>query len=263
MDILEIIANTKRSEIKIKKNLVPVKNLEGSEFFRKKPVSFYNAIDLPEPSIIAEFKRRSPSKGIINDKTDICTVVKGYEKAGVTAMSILTDKEFFGGDESDMTKVAGLSEIPLLRKDFIIDEYQIIEAKAIGASAILLIASLLTRDELSQLTSVAVELDLDILFEIHNEKEIGKRDDRMKIIGVNNRDLRTFKVNLGKSVEMLKYLPEDCLKIAESGFTTYEEAAILYSSGYDAFLIGELFMKTEDPGETATTFIKGLKNAIK
>lgn len=171
MDILEKIAAFKKVEVEIKKQAVPVNKLENSFFFNKKALSLYDALSKPEPSIIGEFKRKSPSKGVINNISDVEDVARGYQDAGISAISILTDREFFGGDNHDLEKVAGLIKIPLLRKEFIVDEYQVIEAKSIGAGAILLIAGILNKTEIVRFSGLANTLGLDILFEIH-EKEI-------------------------------------------------------------------------------------------
>ena len=167
MDILEIIINHKLKEVEGKKRIIPVSKLEGSEFFKRRMPSFYQALGKPGPSIIGEFKRKSPSKGIINISSEVDEVARGYEKAGIAAMSILTDMEFFGGEEQDLQNIAGFTKIPLLRKDFILDEYQVIESKSIGASSILLIASALTRKEVKNFTELAHSLGMDVLFEVH------------------------------------------------------------------------------------------------
>jgi indole-3-glycerol phosphate synthase len=177
-------------------------------------------------------------------------------------MSVLTDREFFGGNNSDLSEVAGFLEIPVLRKDFIIDEYQVLEAKAIGASAILLIASLLTKEEIDSLSLTALNLGMDTLYEIHDRSDLDKISRSIKIIGVNNRNLKTFGVSMRHSEELFRYLPEDSLKVAESGFNTAEDVAALFRKGFDAFLIGENFMKTENPGISASAFIRSLKSVI-
>jgi indole-3-glycerol phosphate synthase len=221
--------------------------------------SFYEALAKPEPSIIGEFKRKSPSKGVINFTADVEQVARGYEEAGIAAMSILTDKEFFGGENIDLQNVARFAKIPLIRKDFIMDEYQVIESKSIGAAAILLIASVLSKKEAERLSDLALDLGMDILFEIHDEKDLDKMNHKIKIIGVNNRNLKTFEVSLENSRDLFHHLPMNCLKVAESGFQTYTDVKQLFTRGYDAFLIGEKFMRSENPGKTAAGFIKDLK----
>jgi indole-3-glycerol phosphate synthase len=263
MNILDTIIAHKRKEVDTRKRIIQVKSLETSDLFKSARPSFRDAIAAPGPSIIGEFKRKSPSKGIINEFIEIDEVAKGYEAAGVKAMSILTDLEFFGGDELDLQKVAEYSGIPLLRKDFIVDEYQIIESKSIGASAILLIAAVLTKKEIHKFTHLAGSLGLDILFEIHDPSELEKLNVRNNILGINNRNLKTFAVDLGHSQELIRQLPSDSLKVAESGLSSFEEVKHLFDAGFDAFLIGENFMRTPDPGRAAEKFIKGLKQEIR
>lgn len=262
MDILEKITAFKKGEVEKNKKVVPVSKLENSFFFNKEVPSFYDALSKPEPAIIGEFKRKSPSKGVINNTSDVEDVARGYQDAGISAISILTDREFFGGDNHDLEKVAGFIKIPLLRKEFIVDEYQIIEAKSIGASAILIIASLLNKTEVIRFSGLANTLGLDILFEIHEERDLNKIVPSIKIVGVNNRNLKTFNVNTDNSRELLHQLPADCLKVAESGFKSYSDVKQLFTMGYDAFLIGEYFMRSHNPGLMASEFIKELKSAL-
>jgi indole-3-glycerol phosphate synthase len=262
MNILEKIATLKREEVKIRKITTPVTVLEKSVFFKRLMPSFYEASAKPEPSIIGEFKRKSPSRGAINPLADIRTVALGYQEAGIAALSVLTDEKFFGGKNSDLQLAAGLLKIPVLRKDFVVDEYQVVEAKSIGAAAILLIASILSKKEVEIFSDMALNLGMDILFEIHELIDLDKLSQRIKIIGVNNRNLKTFKVSMDKSDDLFHHLPQNCLKVAESGFQTYEDVKRLFYKGYDAFLIGESFMKSEDPGMTATRLINDLKSVI-
>ena len=261
MTILDKIAAVKREEVKKRRFANPVNILERSAFFNKTMPSFYEALAKPAPSVIGEFKRKSPSRGIINQNADIHNVALGYQNAGIAAMSVLTDEEFFGGNNSDLQEVAGFLKIPLLRKDFVVDEYQVIEAKAIGAAAILLIASILSKEEVDSFSGQALAFGMDILFEIHDRADLDKLSSNIKIIGVNNRNLKTFEVSMDNSEELLEHLPENCLKVAESGFHTAEDVAILYKKGYDAFLIGENFMKSENPGKSAADFIVNLNSA--
>ena len=263
MDILEIIIAFKRDEVKIKKSFYPVSKLEDTVFFKREMPSFYEALNKPEPSIIGEFKRKSPSKGAINFTADVEQVARGYQEAGIAAMSILTDKEFFGGEDHDIRNVAGFTKLPLLRKEFIVDEYQVIESKSIGASAILLIASILSKKEVVRLSDLALNLGMDVLFEIHDEKDLDKMNHKIKIIGVNNRNLKTFEVSMDNSRNLFNHLPLNCLKVAESGFQTINEVKQLFSIGYGAFLIGEKFMRSENPGKAASGFIMDLKTGMK
>ena len=259
MNILEKIAAFKREEVKSRKITDPVRMLEKTSFFNQSVPSFYKALANPVPSVIGEFKRKSPSRGDINPGASIREVSLGYQKAGITAISVLTDEEFFGGTNSDLKEVAGLVKIPVLRKEFIVDEYQVVEAKSIGAGAILLIASILTKKEVDTLSGLALNLGMDILFEIHEFTDLDKMSPNIRIIGVNNRNLKTFDMSMDNSDELYQYLPEECLKVAESGFQTAEDVIRLFKKGYDAFLIGERFMRSDDPGQSASIFIDNLK----
>jgi indole-3-glycerol phosphate synthase len=259
MNILERIVAAKKTETETRKKIRPVNELERSALFAKPVLSFFDSLNKKEPSVIAEFKRKSPSKGIINNNADVEQVAPGYFSAGVSAMSILTDKEFFGGSEGDLEKVAKLSLLPLLRKEFIIDEYQVIEAKSIGASAILLIGSILTREQIKNLSMLAFSLGMEVLFEIHDIADLDKMNPDIRIVGVNNRNLNTFKVDRSNSINMLSHLPKGCIKVAESGFESPEEVKMMFSEGYNSFLIGEKFMRSDDPGKSAALFISALK----
>lgn len=262
MNILDKIAEVKREEVKRRKKSNPLRILERSAFFKLRMPSFYDALAKPVPSVIGEFKRKSPSRGDINTSADIRHVALGYQDAGIEAMSVLTDEQFFGGNNEDLQSVAGILRIPVLRKDFIVDEYQVVESKSIGAGAILLIASMLSREETDTLSGLALQLGLDILFEIHDLADLEKINEYIKIIGVNNRNLKTFRVSMDNSNDLLHHLPKHCLKVAESGFQSPKDVKTLYEMGYDAFLIGENFMSSEDPGVTAAEFINNLKLII-
>jgi indole-3-glycerol phosphate synthase len=262
MDVLDKIIAFKRSELEGKKRCFPVSKFEDSAFFRREMPSFHEALAKPEPSIIGEFKRKSPSNGMININAEVEQVAREYEEAGIAAMSILTDMEFFGGEDHDLQNVAGFVKIPLLRKDFIVDEYQVVESKSIGASAILLIAAVLSKKLVGTLTELSLNLGMDVLFEIHDEKDLEKMSHKIKIIGVNNRNLKTFEVSMDHSRELFSCLPENCLKVAESGFQTYKEVTKLFTTGYNAFLIGGKFMRSKNPGKTAARFMKDLKKSM-
>jgi indole-3-glycerol phosphate synthase len=262
MDVLDKIIAFKRSELKGKKKFLPVRKFEDSAFFKLDMPSFHDALAKPGPSIIGEFKRKSPSNGMININAKVEQVAREYEEAGIAAMSILTDMEFFGGADHDLRNVAGFVKIPLLRKDFIVDEYQVVESKSIGASAILLIAAVLSKKEVGALTELSLNLGMDVLFEIHDEKDLGKMSHKIKIIGVNNRNLKTFEISMDHSRELFSRLPENCLKVAESGFQTYKEVTKLFTTGYNAFLIGGKFMRSKNPGKTAARFMKDLKKSM-
>ena len=262
MDILDKIIAFKRSELEVKIRCFPISNFEDSAFFKREMPSFHDALAKPGPTIIGEFKRKSPSNGIININAEVEQIAREYEEAGIAAMSVLTDFEFFGGTGHDLRNVAGSVKIPLLRKDFIVDEYQVVESKSIGASAILLIAAVLSKKEVGTLAELSLNLGMDVLLEIHDEKDLEKMNHKIKIIGVNNRNLKTCKVSIDHSTELFSCLPENCLKVAESGFQTYKEVTKLFNTGYNAFLIGGKFMRSKNPGKAAVRFMKDLNKNI-
>lgn len=256
MNILEKIVTYKRKEVGQLKIDNPAALLEKSKFFRRKTLSLKRAIaDSKKNGIIAEFKRQSPSRGVINQYADPAIVCPRYLEAGASALSILTDGEYFGGSNSDLLAVRDLCDAPILRKEFIIDEYQVVEARSIGADAILLIADILTAREMKILTGVAESLDLEVLFEIHNENGIAKLPADARLIGINSRNLGDFSVNMDILEKTIGRLPESSIKIAESGIHSAGTLAELRSVGFDGFLIGEMFMKDKNPGEKCREFI--------
>jgi len=259
MNILDKIIEHKRVEVAQRREAVPAAALERSPLFGRQALSLKQFLTDPSRTgIIAEFKRRSPSKGVINDQVDVVTVTKGYAAAGASCLSVLTDSAFFGGSSEDLQR-ARVNEIPILRKDFIIDEYQIIEAKAIGADVILLIAACLTPEEVLQLAKFARSLGLEALLEIHNEEELKHICDATEIVGVNNRDLKTFTVDIQRSIDLSKMIPKDKLLIAESGISKIETILHMKDAGFTGFLIGENFMKEKDPGAAFGAFVAELK----
>jgi len=260
MNILDKIVADKYKEVDIKKSLIPASQLEQSVLFGRKGVSLATALQNSATGIIAEHKRRSPSKSTINQDTNVSQVAKGYEKAGVCGMSVLTDIKYFGGSLEDLLLARASVKMPLLRKEFIIDEYQIIEAKAHGADVILLIAAVLSKEKIKTFSELAKSLDLNVLLEIHNEEELHKSImPSLDMLGVNNRNLKTFEVDLQTSKSLSKMIPEDFVKVSESGISSIESILDLKKYGYQGFLIGENFMKTENPGKSAAAFIKKLK----
>ncbi len=263
MRILDEIIGKKRKEVASRKNMIPSASYLSSLAFRMKRASFSDSLVNSYPTVIAEFKRKSPSKGVINNSSGLYETITGYTNAGVNAISVLTDCDFFGGSLCDLQDASCYSSLPLLRKDFIIDEYQILESKAFGASCILLIASILTHGEIKAFTAIANEFDLDLLFEIHNESDLDKWCPGIQIIGVNNRDLGNFKINTGKSLQLVDKIPSECIKVAESGISDINVATELYKSGYQAFLIGENFMKSINPWIAAEDFICNLRENIR
>lgn len=259
MNILDRIVVNKREEVNLKKELIPFSQLENAILFKRKTLSLANSLRNSATGIIAEHKRRSPSKAVINQNLNVYDVAKGYEKAGVCGMSVLTDGKYFGGSLDDLLIARASVKIPLLRKEFIIDEYQIIEAKAHGADVILLIAAILSKPEIKTLSELAKSLHLEVLLEVHGEAELQKSImPSLDMLGVNNRNLKTFEVSLDTSKALSKLIPDDFVKVSESGISNIESIKELRPFGYQGFLIGENFMKAEDPGQSAIEFIKKL-----
>ena len=258
MDILDKIIARKTIEVAERKNKVTSKQLETTLLFPRETISLKSELLNPLSSgIIAEHKRKSPSKGIINADVTLAQVTTGYTKAGASGLSVLTDIDFFGGSDQDLIYARTLNQIPILRKDFIIDEYQLIEAKAFGADVILLIAACLTPKRLRELAVFAKSLGLDVLMEVHNLEELQQNlIPELDIVGVNNRNLKTFEVTLQTSIDLYDYIPADYVKITESGINTAKEMGMLYKIGYRGFLIGESMMKTKNPGETCQKLIE-------
>ncbi|OIQ18785.1 indole-3-glycerol phosphate synthase TrpC [Lacinutrix sp. MedPE-SW] len=257
MNILDKITRDKRIEVNLRKQLIPIKQLEQSVLFSKTAVSLVNNLKNSTSGIIAEHKRRSPSKQVINHDLNVFDVAKGYENAGVCGMSVLTDGKYFGGSLDDLLTARSNCNLPLLRKEFIIDSYQIIEAKAYGADVILLIAAILTKKEIKQFSELAKSLNLEVLLEVHNEEELHKSImPSLDLLGVNNRNLKTFEVSLETSKQLSELIPNEFVKVSESGISSVEAIKTLKPFGYKGFLIGENFMKTNNAGESAKQFIK-------
>lgn len=247
MNILDIIVHSKKKEVADRLINKPIKQLKDSKLYSRETYSFSQFItDKTKSGIIAEFKRKSPSKPEINLDGDVETITEGYARVGASALSILTDEEFFGGGIDYLLKAREVNEIPILRKDFIIDPYQVYEAKSIGADAILLIAEILTKKQVTDLSMLAVDLGLEVLMELHEASQVSKISKNIHVVGVNNRDLKTFKTNIKSSLEMIEILPDIC-KISESGIHSVDQMIQLIEAGYDGFLIGERFMANEDP----------------
>ena len=260
MNILDKIVLDKRKEVDLKKSIIPVAQLEASILFNRPTVSLANTLRNSNTGIIAEHKRRSPSKSVINQNNCVSDVAVGYEKAGACGMSVLTDGKYFGGSLDDLLLARASVQMPLLRKEFIIDQYQILEAKAHGADVILLIAAILSGKEIKTLSELAKQLQLDVLLEVHNEEELQKSImPSLDMLGVNNRNLKTFEVSLETSKTLSKLIPDDFVKVSESGISSVEAIQELQPYGYQGFLIGENFMKTDNPGESALQFIKSIK----
>ncbi|ESU19143.1 trpC protein [Flavobacterium cauense R2A-7] len=259
MTILDKIINDKKREVELKKQLIPIAQLENSVLFGARTYSLSKNLRNNLVGIIAEHKRRSPSKSVICNNFSVEDVVIGYQNAGVSGISVLTDGKYFGGSLDDLLLTKTSVNVPLLRKEFIFDEYQILEAKAHGADAILLIAAVLTREEIKQLSEFAHSLGLEVLLEVHNTEELDKAImPSLDMIGVNNRNLKTFEVSLDFSKELAEHIPNEFVKISESGISSTEAINELQPYGYQGFLIGEHFMKTENPGQAAAAFINSI-----
>ncbi|TCD02907.1 indole-3-glycerol phosphate synthase TrpC [Pedobacter psychroterrae] len=260
MTILDKIVLRKKEEVALAKQRVSIQQLEQGLHFNRNPYSFKQfLLDEQRNGIIAEFKRRSPSKGVINDKVTVAEVTTAYAAAGASALSVLTDVDFFGGHTDDLLAARAANDIPILRKDFMIDEYQLVEAKALGADIILLIASILTPLQIKNLASVAKGLGLNVLLEVHNEEELNRSICAdLDAIGVNNRNLADFTVNLQTSFDLVNKIPNEFLKISESAISAAETIRDLKAAGFNGFLIGENFMKTTDPGAAIRHFVDEL-----
>ena len=259
--MLDEIIFFKRGEVSECKELYPSKLLQKSIYFESDTVSFKSYICRKDLSgVIAEFKRKSPSNGNINEHAKVEAISIGYMQAGAAALSILTDEHFFGGYAADLTEARKFNYCPILRKDFIIDEYQVIESKSIGADAILLIAAALSPDEIKSLAALADSLGLEVLLEVRCKEEMETcLNEHIDVIGVNNRDLTSFTVDIDVSMKLIKHIPEDLVKISESGISDPKIAHGLQQAGYDGLLMGERFMKSSRPHIACAEFINELK----
>ena len=258
MNILETIVANKKLEVRSKKLEVSISDLEMSDLFHRKTLSLRKfLLDENRTGIIAEYKRRSPSKGIINNISAVEDVTRSYAQSA-SGISVLTDEKHFGGNVNDLMK-ARVNQIPILRKDFMIDEYQIIEAKSIGADVILLIAACLTVSEVKQFAGLAKRLGLEVLLEIHNEEELGHVCADIDFVGVNNRNLKTFEVDINTSLNLINKIPTEKLAITESGISNVDSIVTLKQAGFKGFLIGENFMKEPDPSIAFADFVQQLK----
>ena len=263
MKILDKIVEDKKIEINKLLSNSSISKLENSHLFSRKCISLKESIKNNNSGIICEFKRRSPSNQNINYISSLSDVVSGYEEAGAAGLSILTNKKYFDGDTQDIIDIREISNLPILRKEFIISEYQVIEAKSIGSDAILLIASILSKEEIIGYSSLAKSIGLEVLLEIHSEDELYKiSGDDIDIVGVNNRNLDTLEIDLNNSIELYGKIPSKFVKISESGISEVESILKLKEVGYNGFLIGEKFMKTNNPMESAYDFIKKIENEI-
>lgn len=260
-NILDKIVANKRIEIEQQKkscDIATLVSLIGERGYIPQKNKFKDSLINSQTGIIAEFKRRSPSRGWIFENAKIEEVIPLYSNGGASAISVLTDTEFFGGTFADLTLARSLTETPLLRKDFMVDEYQFYQAAAMGASAVLLIASSLSIQETKQFALKAKELGLDVLLEVHNERELRHINEYVDVVGVNNRNLGTFVTDIQASFDLVDKIPNEFVKISESGISSPQTVLDLRQVGYRGFLMGENFMKTNNPGETLANFIQEL-----
>ncbi|MGB3849390.1 MAG: indole-3-glycerol phosphate synthase TrpC [Tunicatimonas sp.] len=254
MSILDTIVRRKQEEVAERKSRTSEDALRRYAHFNRSTYSLSQALRQHPPGIIAEFKRKSPSKGVINATADVQTVTTGYARAGAAALSVLTDIDFFCGSDENLRIARQHNQIPILRKDFTIDAYQITEAKAIGADAILLIAAVLSPLRVLSLAQHAHKLGLEVLLEVHNEEELRQTAGQdaiapfIDVVGVNNRNLKTFEVSIDTSVQLAQRMPENTVKISESGISDPAAIRELMKHGYQGFLVGEHFMRQDDPG---------------
>lgn len=256
-NILDKIVVKKREEIAALKLEKTIKDLEQSPLFSRTCFSLRDFILDPSLSgIIAEFKRKSPSKGIINDRSSVEEVTQAYRNSGASALSVLTDEYFFGGNSSDLIAARSVNQIPILRKDFMLDEFQILEAKSLGADIILLIASILSPEEINKLAKLAKSLGMSVLLEVHSLEELNRSlCDDLDAVGVNNRNLGNFSVSIQHSYDLVNKIPSNFLKISESGISDPKIITELKNAGFNGFLIGENFMKESHPGKAMQDFV--------
>lgn len=254
MNILQEIVQNKHEEVKLCKEVMPVELLEKEEYFNRKCFSLKYALKQGS-GIIAEFKRKSPSKGIINNNVSVETVTTGYIQAGASALSVLTDTIYFGGTLSDLVAARKANICPILRKDFIVDEYQVVESKANGADVILLIAEALEKEKIHALAGLAKQLGMEVLLELHSLQALEKISPLVDLIGVNNRNLSDFTVDISCSKELSKIIPDSFVKVSESGISSPDVVKELRMYGFSGFLIGENFMKKPDPVAECKNFI--------
>jgi len=264
MNILDQIVADKREEVAQKKSLYPTKLLERSTYFVGRPVSLKKYIRREDKiGIIAEFKRQSPSKGVINASAKVEKTTIGYMQAGASGLSVLTDNKYFGGKNEDLITARSFNFCPILRKDFIIDEYQIIEAKSIGADVILLIAACLSPEEVKSLGAFAHSLGLEVLLEVHNEEELKRSlNEHIDLLGVNNRNLQTFQTDIATSKSLVDQIPDEFVKVSESGISDPKVVVDLMQHGYEGFLIGENFMRTGSPEKACREFVRNVKSLL-
>lgn len=258
-DILQEIVATKRAEIDRRKRETDLQALyRQAETPRTTRHSLREALRSSSTGIISEFKRRSPSKGWINRDADVQSVVRAYQQAGATALSVLTDTPYFGGTDDDLRAARQACSLPILRKDFTIDEFQLVESRVLGADAVLLIAAALTREQCRRFAEIAHQLELEVLLEIHDQSELDYYSEYVDVLGVNNRNLGSFHTDVANSFRLIEQMPQEATPISESGISNPDTVKELRAIGFKGFLIGENFMKTDAPGDSLKSFINAL-----
>lgn len=260
MTILDKIIADKILEVAERKKLVSIEDLNSSPFFGRKCISLKDSLLNSDSGIISEFKRKSPSKGWIHEDADVVEITSAYAEAGAAGISILTDSKYFGGVSEDLMAARPHVNCPILRKDFMVDEYQLYEAKAMGADVILLIAAALSTAQTVQLAEKAHELGLEVLLEIHNEDELLHINEHVDMVGVNNRNLKTFEVSTAFSLQLVNLIPDNFVKISESGISSVDTVLELRKAGFKGFLMGENFMKEGEPGKALFSFLQLIIN---
>jgi indole-3-glycerol phosphate synthase len=260
MDILDKIMADKRREVKERKQQVPPEDLEAFPHFKRPVLSLRDKLDRnPAGGIIAEFKRKSPSRGMIKETADPVEITRGYKEAGACGLSVLTDNKYFAGSPEDLIRVREAHHLPILRKDFMIEEYQILEARAWGADVVLLIAAVLGKERIRDLSRLASSIGLEVLLEVHREAELALLNEYVDMVGVNNRDLKKMVTDVNTSLALAEKIPADFLKISESGISNAGTMLALRAHGYRGFLIGEYFMQSPDPAGACRRLIDGLQ----
>ncbi len=261
MNILDKIIAHKREEVAVRRLMVTEEDLRQTVYFNKAALSMKKSLLSENASgIIAEFKRKSPSRGFINQHADVETITRAYTQYGASGISVLTDNAFFGGSTEDLV-TARQNIVPILRKDFIIDSYQVLAAKAMGADVVLLIAACLSAAEVNDLAVFAKDNDLEVLLELHDEKELAHICDAVDMVGVNNRNLKTFQVDIKQSLKLGDRIPAGTVKIAESGIDDVQTILRFKAAGFSGFLMGEKFMKEKDPVSAFKDFVEELAEA--
>ncbi len=257
--ILDTIMATKAVEVAQAKECTPLRELERAVAAVDAPCRSLRASLLSHKGgVISEFKRRSPSKDWIKRNAEVAQIIPAYEQAGAAALSILTDTTYFGGSLADVEQARALTSLPILRKEFVLDEYQLFQARAVGADACLLIAAAIGAKRCHELAREAHNIGLEVILEIHAEDELEAYSDHVDVIGVNNRDLRVFRTDTAQSERLFPLLPAEALPISESGLLQAETARRLQQIGYKGFLVGEAFMKAERPGEALKEYLSQL-----